>query len=123
MTLVAVEDPARELHLTGQLRRKYDWLVAKLGSDLGPIEAKLNSMIDGDRIHTAGWMPGSDWAGTPFQRIFEVCRKDVEEAGRCFGLIVWKVFEKRPETWASAHGMQHGEEIRSRTYFRWPGAD
>jgi len=121
MTLVAIEDPSREIHLTGQLAQKYEWLVAKLGAKLQPIEEKLEGMIDGDRIHTAGWMPGSDWTHTPFQAIYETCGQDKEEAGRCFGLIVWKIFEKRQETWASAHGMKDGREIRSRTYFRWPG--
>jgi len=120
MTLVSAEDPERELHLTGVLKQKYEWLVSRLGPDLDQIEKRLNGMIDGDRIHTAGWMPGHDWTGTPFQRIYEVCGSDEDEAGRCFGLIVWKVFEKRPDSWASAHGMQHGQEIRSRTYFRWP---
>lgn len=120
MTLVSVEHPGRALHLTGMLKQKYEWLVSRLGPDLGPIEDVLNGMIDGDRIHTAGWMPGSDWTGTPFQRIYEVCGSDVDEAAKCFGLIVWKVFEQRPEDWASAHGMVGGEEIRSRTYFRWP---
>jgi len=121
MTLVAIEDPRREIHLTGQLAKKYDCLVATLAADLLPIEEKLNGMIDGDRIHTAGWMPGNNWIGTPFQPIYEACGEDEKEAGKCFGLIAWKVFEKRPETWASAHGVKDGREIESRTYFRWPG--
>ncbi len=120
MTLVAVEDPHGVIRLKGGLKQKYDWIVHQLQDDLEPIEQRLNGMVDGDRIHTAGWMPGSDWRGTPFQRIYEVCGHDEDEAAKCFGLIVWKVFEKRPETWASAHGMKHGIEIRSRTYFRWP---
>jgi len=120
MTLVRVEDPDREIRLTGTLKKKYDALATRLGGDLDPIGQRLNSMIDGDRIHTAGWMPGSNWNGTPFQRIYEVSGRDVEEAAKNFGLIVWKVFEKRPESWVSAHGMIDGKEIRSRTYFRWP---
>lgn len=120
MTLVNLEHPDREIHLRGMLKQTYEWLASRLGADLAPIEARLNNMIDGDRIHTAGWMPGSDWTGTPFQRIYEVCGNDVDEAAKCFGLIVWTVFEKRPESWAGAHGMIDGKEIRSRTYFRWP---
>ena len=120
MTLVAVEDSGREIRLTGQLASKYEWLVKQLGWHLGPIEDALNAKIDGTRIQTAGWMPGSDWTNTPFDPIYQVCGQDIEEAGRCFGLLVWKVFEKRPETWASAHGLKDGKEIRSRTYFRWP---
>jgi hypothetical protein len=81
MILVVVEDPGREIHLRGVLRKKYDRLVKQLGADLGRIEARLNEMIEGDRIHTAGWMPGSDWRVTPFQLICEVCGRGEEEAG------------------------------------------
>ena len=121
MTLVRIENPTRTIYLTGILADKYHWLSAQLGDNLHPIEEALNSMIEGDRIHTAGWMPGSDWTGTPFQSIYDACNQDAEEAGKCFGLIVWMVFEKHPDTWASAHGMIDGREIKSRTYFRWPG--
>jgi hypothetical protein len=118
MVLISIEHSGREIHLTGALKQKYDWLIKQLGADLAPIEARLNSMIDADRIHTSSWMPGSDWTGTPFRRIYEVSGQDVEEAAKNFGLIVWSVFEKRPERWASAHGMKDGKEIRGRTYFR-----
>lgn len=120
MTLVAVENPRREIKLTGRLASKYAWLVDQLGPKLGPIEDVLNRMIEGTRIQTAGWMPGNNWTNTPFDPIYRICGGDIEESGKCFGLIVWKVFEKRPENWASAHGLKDGKEIRSRTYFRWP---
>ena len=32
--------------------------------------AELRRMIDGSAIHTAGWMPGTDWTGTPWEPIF-----------------------------------------------------
>ncbi len=120
MALVDVENPARVVHLRGELAQKYKWLVARLGPRYQPIEDAINGMIDGHEVRTAGWLPGSDWTGTPFEAIYEVCGRNQEEAGLSFGLIVWMVFEKRPETWASAHGMKDGREIRSRTYFRWP---
>src|SRR3954468_17212853 len=123
MTLVSIDDHRREIHLQNPLKAKYEWLVLQLGSELGAIQKQLNEMIDvgnetGEEVHTAGWMPGKNWQGTPFQPIYQVCGQDVEEAGRCFGLLVWKVFEARPEIWASTHGMKDGKEIRSRTYFR-----
>ena len=121
VTLISIGQPDRELHLTGQLAKKYDWLVAKLGPQLQKIEDELNGMIDlkAEKVHTAGWMPGSDWTNTPFQSIYSACGNDKDEAGRCFGLVVWKVFESRPERWASTHGMIDGKEIGSRTYFQW----
>lgn len=52
--------------------------------------------------------------------IYDAGGRDQEEAAKNFGLIVWKVFEERPETWTNAHGIKDGREIRGRTYFRWP---
>lgn len=122
MTLVDLEKPTRTIQLGGDLARKYEKLVTKLGPSLAVIELALNAMIDDVEIHTAGWMPGADWTGTPYQAIYEACGRDVEESGKSFGLIVWKVFEKRHETWASAHGMKDGQETRSHTYFVGLGA-
>lgn len=120
MTLVDVQKPTRTIQLTGELRTRYERIAKDLGPRLALIEEILNDMIEGTDIQTAGWMPGNNWDGTPFQAIWEVCGGDREEAAKAFGLIVWKVFEKRPETWASAKGMIDGKEIPSRTYFRWP---
>lgn len=87
--------------------------------DIAAIKAALNEMIDGDRIHTAGWMPGNDWTGTPFQAIYEKsARSSHEGSAKCFGLMVWEVFMERPETWTSEHFEKDGEPIGSRTYFR-----
>jgi len=120
MTLVDIQRPTRKIHLTGERLTRYERIIGDLGPRLTPIEQALNAMIDGTSIQTAGWMPGNNWDGTPFQAIWEVCGQDREESAKAFGLIVWKVFEKRPETWASAKGMIDGKEIPSRTYFRWP---
>jgi hypothetical protein len=83
------------------------------------IKAEINAMIDGDEIHTAGWMPGDDWRGTPFQAIYEkAARSSFNASAKCFGLIVWEVFMERPENWTSGRFEKDGEEIGSRTYFR-----
>ena len=118
MTLVDVKDLTREIHLRGELGLRYEAIAKRLGPNLATIKTRLNAMIDGDRIHTSSWMPGSDWTRTPFQAIYDASGHDQEEAAKNFGLIVWKVFEERPERWASAHGMKDGKEIRGRTYFR-----
>jgi hypothetical protein len=87
--------------------------------EIRAIKCALNDMIDGDEIHTAGWMPGSDWTGTPFQPIYEkAARKSHSAAARCFGLMVWEVFMERLEKWTSGRFEKDGEEIGSRTYFR-----
>lgn len=88
-------------------------------AEIDAIKAALNGMIDGDEIHTAGWMPGDDWSGTPFQVIYEkAARHSYEASAKCFGLIVWEVFIERPEKWTSGRFEKDGEDIGSRTYFR-----
>ena len=80
---------------------------------------QLNSMIDGDEIHTTGWMPGNKWAGTVFEPIYtKACGMNEEESGLCFGLFVWYVFQNRPDEWYSGKFEKDGVPIRSRTYFR-----
>lgn len=83
------------------------------------IVTQLNQMIDDDEIHTAGWMPGADWSGTPFDPIYtKAARCNHGLAGKIFGLIVWKVVMDRPEKWGSGHYEKDGIPIQSRTYFR-----
>ena len=80
-------------------------------NEIQGIKDALNEMIDGDRIHTAGWMPGSDWADTPFQPIYEkAARHSFDAAARCFGLMVWEVFMERPEKWTSGRFEKDGEQ-------------
>jgi hypothetical protein len=87
--------------------------------EIRQIKETLNDMVDGDEIHTAGWMPGSDWTGTPFQAIYEkAARHSFRAAAQCFGLMVWEVFMERPEKWTSGRFEKDGKEIGSRTYFR-----
>jgi len=99
--------------------REYrDFMSRLTAGEIAAIKEALNGMIDGDKIHTAGWMPGSDWKGTPFQAIYEqAARRSHNAAARCFGLMVWEVFMERPERWASGRFEKDGEEIGSRTYF------
>ena len=80
---------------------------------------ELLSMIDGDEIHTAGWMPGNDWIETPWEPIFtDACQRSREASGYCFGLFVWVVLLEHPDTWGFGRYEKDGVPIRSMTYFR-----
>jgi hypothetical protein len=95
------------------------FMARMTAAEIDAIKQTLNDMIDGDEIHTAGWMPGSDWTGTAFQAIYEkAARRSQSAAAQCFGLMVWEVFMERPERWTSGRFEKDGEEIGSRTYFR-----
>jgi hypothetical protein len=98
----------------------YRLFLSRLTVDeIASIKGALNAKIEGSEIETAGWMPGSNWEGTPYQAIYEkAARRDETAAARCFGLMVWEVFMERPERWTSGRFEKDGEPIGSRTYFR-----
>jgi hypothetical protein len=89
-------------------------------TEIDNIKRELNDLIEGTEIQTAGWMPGKDWSGTPFDPIYQKAARCNESlAARCFGLMVWEVFMDRPEKWTSGRFEKDGEPISSRTYFRY----
>ena len=96
--------------------------MSRLTADeISAAKARLDDLIDGNEIQTAGWIPGKDWTDTPFQPIYEkAARYSQETAARCFGLMVWEVFMDRPEKWTSGRFEKDGEPIGSRTYFQVP---
>ena len=101
-------------------RKQFELWRSRLSEDeFAAIEAELNSMIDGDEVHTSSWMPGSDWTDTPFHPIYEkACLRDESEAAKFFGLALWKVMMDRPEAWAFGRYAKDGVPIEGMTYFR-----
>ena len=76
-------------------------------------------MIDGDEVHTAGWMPGNDWGDTVWEPIFiNACQRDIGSSGYCFGLFVWEAMQTHPDAWSFGKYEKDGIPIRSLTYFR-----
>jgi hypothetical protein len=102
--------------------RDFDVLRERLSTaDFEAMVGRVNELIDtsGSEIATAGWLPGSDWTGTPFQPIYEkAARNDFSRAAMFFGQLVWYTIMKRPERWASGRYQVDGRDIGSRTYFR-----
>lgn len=83
------------------------------------VRDELNARITTTDVHTAGWMPGADWTGTPFQVLYDVaCRGNADAAALCFGLAVWIVMMEHPDTWGFGRYEKDGVPIRSLTYFR-----
>ncbi|KAA2211358.1 hypothetical protein [Teichococcus oryzae] len=95
------------------------WMSRLSSAEIATAKAAINAMIERGEIHTAGWMPGKQWAGTPFEPLHtKAARGDREASGLCFGALVWEVFAERPECWASGRYEKNGKPIGSRTYFR-----
>jgi hypothetical protein len=86
--------------------------------------ARIDQLIDeaGAEIATAGWLPGSDWRGTPFQPIYEkAAREDFGRSAMFFGQLVWYTVMRRLERWGSGRYQVDGRDIGSRMYFRLNG--
>ncbi len=90
-------------------------------SEFDAMVARINDLIDesGAEIATAGWLPGSDWTGTPFEPIYtKAARSDFNRSAMFFGQLVWYTIMNRPEPWGSGRYQVEGRDIGSRTYFR-----
>ena len=101
-------------------KQQYDiWRNNLSQEEFEAIVQALNERINTDEVHTAGWIPGSEWEGTVFYPIYEkACLGDVDAAGKCFGLIMWEIMMNRPEAWAFGRYEKDGIPIQSLTYFK-----
>lgn len=103
-------------------RTDFDALRGRLSeAEFDAMVTRINELIDqeGAEIATAGWLPGSDWTGTPFEPIYtKAARGDFDRSAMFFGQLVWYTVMTRPERWASGRYQLDGKEIGSRTYFR-----
>lgn len=103
-------------------RAEFDACRARLSDEeFDAMVDRVNELIDaaGGEVATAGWLPGNDWAGTPFWPIYEnAARLDRERAGLFFGQLVWFTVMNRPERWGSGKYEKDGVPIGAQTYFR-----
>lgn len=96
----------------------YKWRKNISDTDYDIVVNELNSKINADEIHTAGWMPGHNWMGTVYESIYHACNENEIKAALFFGLIVYKVFMDRDDVWACGRFELNGKSIKSLTYFR-----
>lgn len=101
---------------------EFDVLSRRLSAaEFDAMVTRINELIDvsGAEIATAGWLPGSDWTGTPFEPIYtKAARGDFDRSAMFFGQLVWCAVMRRPEAWGSGRYQLDGKDISSRTYFR-----
>jgi len=106
-------------------QRDFDTLRGRLSeAEFDAMVTRVNELVDeaGSEIATAGWLPGSDWTGTPFEPIYtKAARGDFDRSAMFFGQLVWYTVMKRPERWGSGRYQLDGKDIESRTYFRLSG--
>jgi hypothetical protein len=82
--------------------------------EMAAIRDALDRRIEGRRIETASWIPGSDWSGTPYHAIYEKgARMNPDLAALMFGLMAWEAFERHEEDWYTERFSMGGEKIAS----------
>ena len=121
MTLYSISGQGRTREITYiPHEAQFNMWRSRLTPDqIETIHRQLRAMIDGNEVHTAGWMPGNDWTGTVWDPIFTTaCRRDTVASGLCFGLFVWEVMRDHPDAWSFGRYEKDGIPIRSLTYFR-----
>ena len=118
MALYSVDDGSYVDHIPH--RADFErWRKRLTDEQFKRVRDELLGMIDGSEIHTAGWMPGNDWTGTPWEPIYtDACDYDEVASGYCFGLFVWVTLQEHPETLGFGRYQKDGVPIRSMTYFR-----
>lgn len=95
------------------------WCSRLSNQQIDAIRSELQCMISGSEIHTATWMPGSDWEDTPWEPIYtHACECDFNAAALCFGLFVWEAFLNHDEAWSFGRYIGDEERVRGLTYFR-----
>ena len=87
-------------------------------ADYERVVEAISEAIGDDEVSTAGWIPGHDWTDTPYEPLYYACGKDPEQAGRFFGLIVFKLLMDREDrVWSFGRYEKDGVPITSMTYF------
>ena len=95
------------------------WRERLTDDEFAAIETELVNRIDRAEIHTASWIPGNNWKGTPYEPIYtKACAGDPSESGKCFGLFLWTVLQQHADTWGFGRYEKNGVPLRGLTYFR-----
>lgn len=99
----------------------YNERLARLSpKQIQAIQEEIRRRIEGDEFAVAGWIPGSDWTGTPFQSIYEdACGYDFDASRWLFGILVWVTLMEHEDYWGFRRGVVVNDiPVDSMTYFR-----
>ncbi len=107
------------------------WKNRLSAQQLTDIRAEFDRIIaehsnSGKEILTSNWLPselcpdgGHEWSGTPFWPIYETaCGQSWQQAGWCFGLLLWEYMMDRDDEWICGKFDKDGVPIGGTTYFR-----
>ena len=78
---------------------KYDFIQAQLTqAQEDTIIEEIHRKIADVEIFSASFLPGSNWTGTPFQCLYDICENQ-QEAGYLYGIMCWIAVQKHGDEW------------------------
>lgn len=100
-------------------KRDFDtWRSRISDSDYEKAVAAIGDYVEGRDIFTSGFIPGSDWTGTPYEPLYYACNQSVTHAAFFFGLIVWITMMKHDEEWVFKPSDRDAEDPHGVTYWK-----
>lgn len=130
MTIYWVDNPNEQISKVPHQTQFQQWKSRLDQSHIAAIHAEFDKMISNreasqNKILTSNWLPselcqegGMEWGGTPFWPIYEdACNKSIQQAGWCFGLLLWEYMMNRDDEWICGKFDMDGVPIGGTTYF------
>jgi hypothetical protein len=119
MMLYSIDDKVSPITHIPHEKDYLRWRARLTNDEYAGIEAELLERVGSSDIVTSSWIPGNDWAGTPFEPIYiKACEYDEVASGLCFGLFFWVYMQKHPGKWSFGRYKKDGIDIRGLTYFK-----
>ncbi len=96
------------------------WRAKLTDAEHAAIMTEIRSRMVGKDIQISSFIPGAEWAGTPFWPIYEkACGRDFDASRKFFGLLVWEWMMEDENTWAfGRYGTPTNPNVEGMTYFQ-----
>lgn len=115
MTLVDIDKGLVVIKDMPHLAAYEKWISLLSEDDISLIKQTITDKLDSGEVHTSSFIPGTNWEGTPYYPIYEAL-KNVEEAGKLFGLLMWETIQEHEETWAVTN--YPNSDIKGKVYYK-----
>lgn len=100
-------------------KEDYDrWRAELSDPDYDKVVHALKAHMSGKEVEVSSFIPGSHWAGTDYQPLYEACGQSKQQSGWFFGLILWKVMIEHPDKWCFMNTETATDDVLGKTYFR-----
>lgn len=95
------------------------WMSRLSKRDVDDVRAEMEKRMEGKDVNVSSWIPGNDWAGTPFEVIYRKATLFNEgQAAMCFGLMLWELMMERDDWWGCRKCEPGDRGISGTAYFR-----